>query len=387
MRFHGGINTEQYLDFSVNVPAKELGPKATAYLQLALQKLHLYPSIYAEKQTSKLEAQLGTSVVLGNGATQLIHAIGRIYRGKHVLIVEPTFTEYAGALKASTLHRISCLGFTCLSSEHHMSSEESNPWTCKGENSVRATDQKCLSKAITEMANSASSSLIVLCNPNNPTGGWIPLDGIREILASTQATLFVDESFVDFVDEIDLSEHQKGIAALISQYPNRLIVLRSLTKSFSIPGLRIGYALSSTEIVRQIRDEIEPWSLNAFALAFLDYILDERLLFHTRCNHFSEERNHLQRELESLELKALPSCTNFLLFQAPRGLNTALNARGINIRVCADFPFLGETYYRVTVRKREENKALIEAIRTEIQIHQNTEILQNGQIQRNTEEL
>lgn len=375
MRFHGGINTEQYLDFSVNVPAKELGPKATAYLQQALQKLHLYPSIYAEKQTSRLEAQLGTSVVLGNGATQLIHAIGRMHRRKQILIVEPTFTEYAGALKASTLRRLSCLGLTCLNSEHQMSSEKSNPMSCQDENLVRATEQKRLTKAIAETANGSSCSLIVLCNPNNPTGGWISLDGIREILASTQATLFVDESFVDFVDEIDLAEHQKGIAALISQYPNRLIVLRSLTKSFSVPGLRIGYALGSTEIVSQIRDEIEPWSLNTFALAFLDYILDEHLLFHTQCNHFSEERNYLQRELESFGLKVLPSCTNFLLFQAHRGLNSSLNVRGINIRVCADFPFLDETYYRVTVRKREENKVLIEAIQTEIQIHQNTEIL------------
>lgn len=366
MRFHGGINTEKYLDFSVNVPAKELDAKAAAYMHQAIQTLHLYPSIYAEKQTKRLESLLGAPVVIGNGATQLIHAIGRIYRNAHVLIVEPTFTEYAGALKESTLHRVSCLDFSCPNPDNYgyrgTSEEQSSASCCKG-NQAASERRKGLPKTIADAANETNACLVVLCNPNNPTGRWIPLEGIREILEVTHATLFVDESFVDFVDGIDLRTHQRGIANLIAVYPNRLIVLRSLTKSFSVPGLRIGYALGSAEIVNRILDEIEPWSLNAFALAFLDYMLDEDLIYKTQCNQFSEERNLMRYELESLGIKVFPSCTNFLLFRSREGLNEDLRTKGINIRVCADFPFLGEPYYRVTIRKREENRALIDALK------------------------
>lgn len=391
MRFHGGINTEKYLDFSVNVPVKPLDRTARQYIERALNQIHRYPSIDQADLSQRLEECLGlrrevgsepcsahqpkrnsalreldpeqspapcpspcsaqspqpsqeldsavhsAKVILGAGATALIYAAGRLFTGRNVLIIEPTFTEYEAALSRSEVHHCNVFDFV-------------------SDDFVSVNYEK-LRGLITEK----QIEVIYFCNPNNPIGYYLE-DFMEGVLSTTDVDMVVDESFIDFVDDINLRRHAERTKLQMEEFAGRLIIIRSMTKAFSVPGLRIGYAISSGKLAERLKAEIEPWSVSTIASAFLESVLDTGRLLGSGVNIYEHERERVRRELGKLGYFSYPSRTNYILFKAEKGLNDFLNHRGINIRTCADFAFLGEEYYRIAIRSREENDRLIAAM-------------------------
>ncbi len=442
MRFHGGINTSEYLDFSVNVPVRQLDEKARRYIDKALLDVHLYPSIDNRVLCERLGEFLGARVLLGNGATQLIYASARLFIGKRVVVVEPAFTEYVEALKRSEVHHLNVLD-------------------CIG-------DEDAMAERIANFAAGIGASAVYLCNPNNPVGYFHPrliskicnifnakvlgskceyaacgcervvaggcegiatsgcegiaAGGCEGIAAEScgMPTLVVDESFIDFVDGIDLRRHSEEVARLFgvadrAQCSEALhkgdmpvmrradesmtrradesmtrradmsmmqradasmtrradaiitlradvLVIRSLTKAFSVPGLRLGYAAGSEQMIEKLACEVEPWSVGAVPAAFMEYVLDNELIFNSNVNCFRAAREKLAHGLAKLGFYVFPSDVNYLLFKAPKGLNDYLRNNLLNIRTCADFMFLGDEYYRVTVRSERDNAELLELL-------------------------
>jgi threonine-phosphate decarboxylase len=201
------------------------------------------------------------------------------------------------------------------------------------------------------------AAVTFVCNPNNPTGELLRrpwLLGEREEAYAEGGILFVDEAF------IELSDPQESLADV--REPS-LFVLRSLTKSFAVPGIRFGYAFGDPSLIETIETLRPPWSVNAFAeqyalTAFSQYrALEESRSFIVR------EREWLVRELSKFPLTVHPSSANFLLITTGMdvtGLCTSLLLKGILVRDCHSFGL--PRSIRIAVRTREENRQLIEAL-------------------------
>lgn len=332
---HGGrrgLRKESALDFSVNV--NPLGPPSGVLnaLGMELSAIARYPDSDCTLLTGRLARSHDVApeqIVVGNGSTELIYAIARACRPRRVAIVEPTFTEY---LRASLL-----VGATV---DH---------WLAEG------------SHYDLEPFDPDGAELVWLCNPNNPTGRLWPSATLARWIRDRRTTLFVvDEAFLPFREE----ELKHSVVAELKHAAN-LMVLRSLTKLYALPGLRLGYAVASASLASSFRVQLPPWSVNRLAQAAgLAALEDHDFLARTRA-WFRTERSALDQALEGLShhLQIIPSAVNFNLLRLRQGfsagLATTLAERGIIIREAANFVGLSEDYFRVAMRTAPDNERLL----------------------------
>jgi threonine-phosphate decarboxylase len=196
-----------------------------------------------------------------------------------------------------------------------------------------------------------------LCNPNNPTGQLRRKEDVIRQLRTTKehgGMLFVDEAFIELADP--------GESVADVRDPD-LFVLRSLTKSFSVPGIRFGYGFGDPALVEMIETARSPWTVNAYAEAYaMEALLHMDELAASR-SAIEKERTLLVAELESLGLHCTPSQVNYILAECGRDvadLCDRLAEKGIIVRDCTSFGL--PTSIRVAVRKRDENRQLIGAL-------------------------
>jgi threonine-phosphate decarboxylase len=188
------------------------------------------------------------------------------------------------------------------------------------------------------------------------------LETIARVAFARKSLIVVDEAFIDFVEN-------ESIKALVRQNPY-LLVLRSLTKYYALPGLRLGYLLGETRRIAQLAAYQEPWSVNTPALnVALACLKDAR--FTTQTDHWlAKERVFISKHLAALDgFHPTPSQTNFLLVKIGKSSGNALQLRSfllgkkILIRACDSFAGLGRAYFRVAVRRRRDNRRLVAALR------------------------
>jgi threonine-phosphate decarboxylase len=203
----------------------------------------------------------------------------------------------------------------------------------------------------------SAAEVTFLCNPNNPTGRLTRKDEvIRQLDAARKrgGYLFCDEAF------IELSDPDESVADIRDP---RLFTLRSLTKCFSVPGIRFGYGFGDPALVLKIETARSPWSVNAYAEAYaMQALLHMDELRQSR-TAIGQERARLVPELEALGLSCRPSSANYLLADCARPVTPLceqLAARGILVRDCTSFGL--PAFIRIAVRTRDENQALIEAL-------------------------
>jgi threonine-phosphate decarboxylase len=319
------------LDFSVNV--NPLGPPRSvlAALRAHLAAVARYPDPECVALSRRLAARHGVApsqVVVGNGSNDLIYAAARAFRPRRVAIVEPTYTEY---LRASRL-----AGATV---DH---------WLAEGD----AFEPQPF--------DPSGAEVVWLCNPNNPTGRlWQPRTLRDWIAAHARTSFVVDEAFLPFRDD----EAAHSLIPHVDRLPN-VVVLRSLTKLYALPGLRLGYAVASEMSAHRLRAERVPWSVNALAqgagLAALD---DEAYLAETHAWLAAERGSLLRRLAEvSAALKPLPTESNFVLLWTASSIASALAERGIVVRDASNFVGLDERYFRVAVRTAADNRRLLDEL-------------------------
>lgn len=197
-----------------------------------------------------------------------------------------------------------------------------------------------------------------ICNPNNPTGELFSRKDMLEQLelcrkAGTQ--LFVDEAFMD------LSESVESLSDVSDE---NLFVLRSLTKCFSVPGLRFGYGFGSAELVEKIETARTPWTVNAFAEKYAIAAFEQYDKLRDSAKKIAEEKSWYCSELDRLGVTYSDSSVNYLLInlrQSAAEFSEAMLARGVVVRDCTSFG-LPESI-RVSIERREVNKRVLEAIR------------------------
>ena len=197
------------------------------------------------------------------------------------------------------------------------------------------------------------------CNPNNPTGTLVPRSVVLEKIqtheeAGTQ--LFIDEAFIDLADPAE---------SVTDVCSGHVFVLRSLTKAFSVPGIRFGWGVGCPELVAALEAIRPPWSVNAYAESYACTALDHADQLDSSREKITKEREFLSDALQKRGLSVCPSAVNFLLFKSPlpaSELKERLISCGILVRDCASFGL--PKYVRIAVRTRDENCILLEALDT-----------------------
>lgn len=343
MNKHGGYYGENYqdiMDFSVNINPLGVPETLIEVLKKELDKMVRYPEIDGASEKEFLAQHLGLkseNLILGNGATELIYLFARSIKSERVLIVKPTFTEYNKAFELEG------------SSIYEFYTGEENDFSIE----------------IEELANKIDDikpNVLVICNPNNPTGVFTELEKLIPVLnklKDIKAHLFIDESFIDFTD-------RDSCISLIDKYD--IFILRSMTKIFAVPGLRLGYGIAKQDIISKLNQMKEPWTINSLALKSIQVLLKDSQYLDKTQHWYSEEKQFLYNGLKSLpNIKIIKSETNFFLLKLLKHdaaqLKKHLLNKKIFIRSCDDFQGLSDKYIRIAIKKREENTKILTEIR------------------------
>ena len=323
-----GLRPEDVLDFSASV--SPLGPPAgvweamqrvdlTAYPDPACLELREALSAHLARHSAFLTGQGGLSlgrILAGNGSTELIHLLARSClspprqgASDSALLLTPTYGEYAGACRlaggsVATLEARREAGFA---------------WSLP-EAAERIAAQR--------------PSLVFLCNPNNPTGVFLPPLQVEALAQATQQAgglLVVDEAYLGFVDQ------PWDTLSLLAR--DNVVLLRSMTKDYALTGLRLGYLLASEEVTARLAAFQPDWSVNGLAQAAgLAVLADDGYLPRAR-QAVSAAREYLTGQLTGLGFTVFPSAANFLLVQVGDGAawRERLVRRGLFVRDCASF--------------------------------------------------
>ena len=336
-----GCHPDELLDFSANI--NPLGPPEflRATISCGLDALLHYPDPASTDLVLAASRTMGCpseQIVPGNGSSELLFAIMRAIDQSRVVIPVPCYIDYTTA------------------AEHAGKTIELIP--------LRAEDGFAIDWQLLA-GHLDGSEAVVLGRPNNPTGVGFSAESFRRFAAAHPATLFiVDEAFIDFVTEAE---------SLVSDLPFNAVVLRSLTKFYAIPGLRLGLAVAQVDLAEALRRQLPPWSVNALAQIVGQIAMDETEYARRTREYVDRQRQVLQDRLSAISgLEVVPGEANYLLVGLAPGLPDAtelarsLLKRRIAIRVCDNYTGLDERYFRVAVRSGEDNQRLVEAVESEL---------------------
>ena len=345
---HGGdIYSRQIrLDFSVNGNPLGMPDAAAQALRDAAAHVGEYPDITAaaltEAVSRMLSGECGREIpeeylLFGNGASELFLAIVRAFSPEQIVIPVPSFYGYEYAAEAAGSH----IEYVYLPEETGF---------CPGQE---------LLQALTE-----ETDLLFLTNPNNPTGQLMNTEYLHQLLEHCRQQgiiVVLDECFVEFC-ETD-REQPKSMLGETWQYDNLLLV-RAFTKSFAMPGVRLGYLVcSNAELREKIRRQLPEWNLSVFAQR-AGIACAEQAEGHLQntVEYVKTERAYLRKGLEKLGIRVVPGEADFLLLYTTQPIYDRLLAKGILIRNCENFRGLGAGYYRIAVKKHEENEVLLQEL-------------------------
>lgn len=339
MNKHGGYQgkNKEMLDFSVNINPLGIPGGIREKLIAGIDELVKYPEITGVSAIEKIAddlAVLPENIILGNGAIELIYLFARSMGPGKALIVQPTFNEYERALKL--------YGWDVV---HHVLTAEDN-FAINPE-------------ALTAVIKNEKPQTVFLCNPNNPTGQVYSKDFIREMLehSDPEISWFLDESFMDFSEET-------GSLSLVKAAKQSVFILKSLTKFYALPGLRIGYGVGVAPIIRTMERFKEPWTINALGLIAATGVYDEKDYAEQTKTYIQGERQRVFTALSQIKtLKVYPSGADFHLCRLLKGtvaeLQISLEKEGMFLRTCEDFIGLDHSYFRIAIKKEADNTKLL----------------------------
>ncbi len=331
---HGGSRekdgTGEVIDFGTNL--NPYGPPDFVFgvIKEAMSEINLYPDTECSELRAKISRKFGCreeEVIVGAGVSELIQLVALAFVRDRALTLKHTYGEYEVAAKmvGAKIKRI------------EMPALQINPELI--------------------VAGMKKNDVVFLCNPNNPTGQYLGKNEIEQIIAEAErvdALVVMDEAYVDFVKNA-FSSHE------VIPATQNVIILRSLTKSFAIPGVRVGYAISSAENIRALTKIKTPWSVSTFAekigIAVIGAEGDAFLV---------KTREKIERSKERIEEAfecAIRSDANFYILDVGNGNRNGREVKrellkyGLLVRDCASFGL--SSYIRFSVKKDEENELLI----------------------------
>ena len=315
-------------DFSSNIPWTNHSGEILSHLKEHLGAIQNYPDPLASELTEKLAGRHGLpkeQVLVTAGSAEAFYLLAHRFGGKKSAVAVPAFAEYEDAARAYG-HSLAFTPFDLIE-------------------------------------DAPKANLLWLAYPNNPDGRLLPLPVLESLLARRpRRTVIIDNAYGE------LCPRAESLLPLLDRYPN-LVLVRSLTKTFAIPGLRLGYILASERLISELQKLRIPWSVNALALEAGGFILDRYDALLPDEETLARESEALQKALAELpDLDVTPSPANYFLVRMRRGTASDLKSfliesHGILIRDASNFRTLTPGHFRLSVQSPEANAALVEGLK------------------------
>ncbi|RXP61339.1 aminotransferase class I/II-fold pyridoxal phosphate-dependent enzyme [Lutibacter sp. HS1-25] len=323
------FNCEIKYNFSSNVYYKGCSPLLLKELENKVFKIQNYPSPAAEELNILAANYFNldkNQFLFSNGATEAFYLIAQCFQDKKAIIVGPTFAEYEDACKINKL-------------AHRFISKE-------------------------EIFNTNfENNLVFICNPNNPDGSILSLNEIEKLLKSfPQAQFIIDEAYYEFTNAT------KPAIPLINKYSN-IAIVRSLTKTFAMPGLRLGYVISNSTFINNLLQLKMPWSVNSLAIASGEFIFNNYKTLSFNIDELLQETAVFKAQINSINyLKVVNGFTTYFLVELQKGTASQLKKylieqHQILVRDATNFTGLKGQFIRVSVQHSTANIQLIKALK------------------------
>ena len=383
MDFHGGNiykifrekNIKEILDYSSNINPYGIPESLKKRITENLEILERYPdSDYIElrQKLAHLNKVDISNIILGNGATEIIFLFMKVINPKKILIVSPTFGEYERAVKAT--ERVEDSSILRDSNKKKYDEKSFGKQKIEIEHfELKENDDFKLN--IDNLKNELAKKydLLIICNPNNPTGKFLKLDETEEILKECNkynTKLFIDEAFIDF-----LEDGMKESIINAKENKQNLFVTRAFTKFFAISGLRLGYGIYfDKKLEKGISEKKEPWSVNNIAEMAGLTVLDDTEYIEKTLKWITEEKTYVYEKLNEINgIKPYKTEVNFITVKIEdnfilKGLNVKILRgkmieKGILIRDASNFKFLDERFFRLAIKNRKNNDRVIETLK------------------------
>lgn len=333
-----GLPERPVLDFSVNL--NPLGPPQIVkekWRDLA-RAIRDYPSVEGAGVYHYYQGKYGLppqNFIAGNGSTELIYLVPRALGAKRCLIITPSYHDYERASKISGA-RVTRLPLL------------------RDRNTFSFPPEEKLKEAI------EVHDFIWIGRPNNPTGTPIPKEVILNLsLMWPEKWFIIDEAFIQF-----LNRWKEETLLLEKPLPN-ILVIHSLTKFYALAGIRMGGVMGHERTISMLREQKEPWSVNALAEGISPLLLECRAYEEKARALVAEERQRMLKELHGIKgVEPYSSSANFILCQWKKtgsldDLLSHLLANGVYIRDCRNFPGLEDNFFRIGLRSWSENNQLL----------------------------
>ena len=317
------------MNFSSNIYQHADHSALKAHLAEHLDLINNYPAPrprQLEKLIAKKEGISPEAVMVTNGSTEAIYLIAQRFHHSASIIPQPTYSEYADA---------------CRMFDHIISYENTD-----------------------ELTALPADRVYWICNPNNPSGNVLMKGFVEYIIRrSPRYTFIIDQSYEGYTREpLIKAREMMGL-------PN-LFILHSLSKTYGIPGLRLGYITADPSLINLLRPLRQPWSVNALAVEAGKFLLEQDLPAVPQLDSYLEEAERLRQSLRQLDgIRVFETKTNYMLCEITNGTATKLkdfliHEHGMLIRDCSNFYGLTNHFFRVSAQLPEENDALVDAIST-----------------------
>ena len=338
---HGGdvYHHQGCIDFSANCNPLGTPRKVKEAIIESLDHINDYPQVGCfplKKAIAEYEHTDFSQVICGNGAAEVIFTLCRAVSPKKALVPAPTFAEYQQAL-----YSVGCqVEFFYLDEKKQF-----------------RLDEDFISALTPDL------DIIFLCNPNNPTGLLVEKEVLKKLLdRCRQFDIFmaVDECFLDFVPEPE----KYTLKEYLKDYEN-LFLFKAFTKRYAMAGVRLGYGLCGNgKLLEKMESMCQPWNVSSLAQAAGLAALKETAYVEEGRQVTFQELDYLKKELSALGYPVYPSQANYVFFKGPEDLYEKLEKKKILIRDCSNYTGLCKGYYRVAVKNHEENRALIQALKS-----------------------
>ena len=379
MDFHGGNiykvfrekNIKEILDYSSNINPYGIPESLKKRITENLEVLERYPDpdyVELRQKLANLNKVNLSDIILGNGATEIIFLFMKVINPKKILIVSPTFGEYERAVKATEIPG-DIVSLSCSGDNKNIENKEIEIEYFE----LKESDDFKLNIGNLKNELENKYDLLIICNPNNPTGKFLKLAQTEEILKECNkydTKLFIDEAFIEF-----LADGMKESIINTEENKKNLFVTRAFTKFFAIPGLRLGYGMYfDKELEKKISEKKEPWSVNNFAEMAGSTVLDDAEYIEKTLKWIAEEKKYMYEKLNEISgMKVYETEVNFITGKIDEKLfSEGVNVKilrekmleqGILIRDASNFKFLDERFFRLAIKDRASNERVIEAMK------------------------
>ncbi len=337
-----GIEIKDIRDFSSNI--NPLGPskKALDELKNNLNLLSSYPDVdYVDlkKSISTYADCKSENIVLGLGSTEILKDAINFFAPKISMILSPCYSEYERELKKISSKII----------EYNL--EEKNNFKINLDEIIKIINEKKV-------------EFLIFANPNNPTGTILKSQEIEKILNETKTKILVDETYIEFTNRDVYS------STSLTKFYKNLIVVRGTSKFFALPGIRLGYALSSNEeLLKYFKEKEILWQINSVAEICGKVMFSDEKYIDEVYEFIKSRRDYFYKEISKIKnLKAFESYGNFILVKILKGIDAGklrqkLMEKGLVIRNCENFKNLDNSYFRFCILDDDANEKLLKNLK------------------------